>query len=586
MYDLKVTGARIVDGSGAPAFEGDIGIADGRIVAVGHAPDAARHSLDAQGLHATPGFVDIHTHYDGQASWDADMMPSSIHGTTTAVMGNCGVGFAPCRVQDRQKIIELMEGVEDIPGSVLWEGIDWQWQTTAEYIDALARKPRAIDVAVQVPHDALRMWTMGERAVAAEQATDDDLTAMRAELRAALQAGAVGFSTGRTDNHRTRFGAPTPAAEASIRELQALASAFDGLDHGVLMAVSDYDMEAGPDRFDREFDVVQAMAAAATGHKTSLSLSQRDLEPEQWQRILARVDAAVAQGLDLRVQVAPRGIGVLLGLQATFHPFIGFPSYKKIAHLPIDERVAALRDPAFRAQMLTESNDKVAGDGSSIPPLADRMLAMLDQLAFKLFRLGERPNYEPAMADSIGMAARRRGVSAKEEIYDALLEQDGRALIYFPIYNYQGFNLEAVRQMLTHPRALPGLSDGGAHAGTICDASFPTFLVTWWTRDRPQGRIALERAVQMLAADTADYMGFADRGRIAVGLRADLNLIDYAALDLEVPRLVADLPAGGRRLLQRATGYRATLVAGQVVCQDGQLTGTRPGRVVRGPVHA
>ncbi len=586
MYDLKITSARIVDGTGAPAFDGDLGIAGGRIVAVGRAPDAARHTLDAQGLHATPGFVDIHTHYDGQASWDPDMMPSSIHGTTTAVMGNCGVGFAPCRIGDRQKIIELMEGVEDIPGSVLSEGIDWQWQTTAQYLDALSQMPRAIDVAVQVPHDALRMWAMGDRAVAAEQATDEDLAAMRAELRSALQAGAVGFSTGRTDNHRTRFGAPTPAAEASIRELQALAGAFAGLDHGVLMAVSDYDMEAGPDRFDREFDVVQAMAAAAPGHKTSLSLSQRDLEPGQWRRILDRVDAAVAQGLDLRVQVAPRGIGVLLGLEATFHPFIGFPSYKKIAHLPIDARVAALRDPAFRAQMLTESNDKVGGDGSSIPPLADRMLAMLDQLAFKLFRLGERPNYEPAMADSIGMAARRRGVSAKEEIYDALLEQDGRALIYFPIYNYQAFNLEVVRQMLTHPRALPGLSDGGAHAGTICDASFPTFLVTWWTRDRPQGRIPLERAVQMLAADTADYMGFADRGRLAPGLRADLNLIDYANLDLDVPRLVRDLPAGGRRLLQRATGYKATLVAGEIVCQDGQLTGRRPGRVVRGPVRA
>ena len=581
MYDLLIQRAHIIDGSGHPGYTGDIGVVGDKLVAVGHAPDAARRTLDGEGLVCTPGFVDIHTHYDGQATWDPEMMPSSIHGVTTAVMGNCGVGFAPVRTADRTKLIELMEGVEDIPGSVLAEGIDWQWQSSAEYLDALGRMPRTIDVAAQVPHDALRMWAMGERAVAGEVASEADIAAMRGELRQALQAGAVGFSTGRTDNHRTKQGQPTPAAEATAHELAGIAGAFAGLNHGVLMAVSDYDMDAGPDQFDREFDVVQAMAAAAPGHKTSLSVSQRDLEPDQWRRIFARAEAAVAQGLNIRLQVAPRGIGVLLGYEATFHPFIGFPSYKKIAHLPLADRVAALRDPDFRAQMLTEKNDKVAGDGSSIPPLADRMLAMLDRLAFKLFRLGRVPNYEPTMAESLGVQAKMRGVSALEEIYDAMLQDDGRALLYFPIYNYQAFNLEAVREMITHPLALPGLSDGGAHAGTICDASFSTFLLTHWTRDRPTGRIALERAVQMLASDTARHMGFADRGLLQTGLRADLNLIDMAKLGLERPQLVADLPAGGRRLLQRATGYRATVVAGQVIAENGELTGNRPGSVVR-----
>ena len=581
MYDLKITGALIVDGTGQPGYIGDIGIVGDKLVAVGHAPGPAQRTVNATGLVCTPGFVDIHTHYDGQATWDPEMMPSSIHGVTTAVMGNCGVGFAPVRTADRTKLIELMEGVEDIPGSVLAEGINWQWQTTAQYLDALATMPRTIDVGVQVPHDALRMWAMGERAVAGEIATEADIAAMRDELRSALQAGALGFSTGRTDNHRTKHGQPTPAAEATAHELAGIAGAFAGIDHGVLMAVSDYDMETGPAQFDHEFDIVQAMAAAAPGHKTSLSVSQRDLEPDQWRKIFARAEQAVAGGLDIKLQVAPRGIGVLLGYEATFHPFIGFPSYKKIAQLPLAERVAQLRQPAFRAQMLTEKNDKLAGDGSSIPPLADRMLAMLDRLAFKLFRLGAVPNYEPKMTDSLGVQAKMQGVSALEVIYDAMLQDDGRALLYFPIYNYQAFNLDAVHEMITHPLALPGLSDGGAHAGTICDASFSTFLLMHWVRDRPTGRIPLERAVQMLSSDTAQHMGLRDRGQLRVGLRADLNLIDLPNLGLDRPQLVADLPAGGRRLLQRASGYRATMVAGQVIAEHGALTGARPGGVVR-----
>jgi len=580
-YDLKITGGLLVDGTGSVPRKADVGIRDGKIAAVGTVDGAATQTIDASGCIVTPGFVDIHTHYDGQVSWDNDLMPSSIHGVTTVVMGNCGVGFAPVRKADRQKLIELMEGVEDIPGSVLAEGINWDWESFPEYMDALDRSPHAIDYAVQVPHDALRVYVMGERAVAGEVATAADIAGMRAELRASLQAGAVGFSTGRTDNHRAKNGSHTPGAESTAAELSGIAEAFEGIAHGVLMAVSDYDMDLGPEKFDQEFDILQKMAEHAHGHTLSMSVSQRDLEPEQWRRIVTRVEQCNANGLPMRMQVAPRAIGVLLGFETTFHPFMGFPSYKKIAHLPLHQRVEKLRDPAMRAQMLTEKNDKLAGDGSSIPPLADRMLQMLDRLAFKLFRLGENPQYEPTMADSLGMAAKKRGVNALEEIYDAMLENDGKELLYFPIYNYQAFNLEMVRELLNHPLALPGLSDGGAHAGTICDASFPTFLLTWWTRDRPTGQMKLERAVQMLTHDTAKHIGFHDRGVVQVGMKADLNVIDHANLRLHRPKLVADLPAGGRRLLQDAQGYKATIVSGKVVALDGVLTGERPGRLVR-----
>ena len=580
MLDLKIQGGTIVDGRGGAPYRGDVGVVGGRIVAVGAVDEAAARTIDAEGAIVTPGFVDLHCHYDGQVSWDPDLMPSSIHGVTTCVNGNCGVGFAPVREADRQALIELMEGVEDIPGSALAEGLRWRWESFPEYMRAIDT-PHAIDFAVQVPHDALRVYVMGARAIAGEDATDEDVARMRALTREALEAGAIGFSTGRTDNHRARSGAATPASEASVRELCGIAAAFHGLGHGVLQAVSDFDMSLGADRFDGEFDVLEAMVAAAGGHPLSISLSQRDGEPGQWRRILARVDAANARGVPIKVQVGARGIGVMLGLQATFHPFMGFPSYKRIAHLPLAERVAALRDPGLRARILGESSDQVAGDGSSVPPLADRLLATLDVVSMRLFRLGARPNYEPTLADSIFAEARARGVTPLAAIYDALLEDEGRQLLYFPIFNYSGMNLDAVREMLVHPQALPGLSDGGAHVGTICDASFPTFLLSHWVRDRPQGRIPVERVVQMLTGDGARFVGLRDRGAIAVGLRADLNVIDMERLALARPRMIEDLPAGGRRLLQDATGYRATLVAGEVIAAEGALTGARPGRLAR-----
>lgn len=580
MYELKIVGGTIVDGTGRAPFAGDVAIEGGRVVAVGECDGEARRTLDARGAHVLPGFVDVHTHYDGQVSWDEELTPSSLHGVTTCVMGSCGVGFAPVVPGREDTLVELMEGVEDIPGSALAEGIPWGWESFADYMRVVDSMPHTIDFLLQVPHDPLRMYVMGDRAIAGEAATDGEIAAMRELLRAALVAGAAGFSTGRSDNHRTARGAATPASEVDARELTGIASAFRGLRHGVLQAVSDFDIFAGPERFDPEFDLLEQMVASSGGRPLSISTMQRDHETEQWRRIFARADAAVARGLDVRCQVGARGIGVLLGLEATFHPFIGFPSYKPIAGLPLAERVMKLRNPELRARILSEKSDPVAGDGTPIPPLADFFLENLEMLAMRLYPMGERPLYEPPMDTCIAAEALRAGVPMLERIYDALLEDGGKALLYFPIYNYTGFNLDVVKEMLTHPRALVGLGDAGAHVGTVCDASMPTFLLTHWARDRADG-IPLERVVAMQARDTARFVGLTDRGSIEPGMRADLNVVDLSRLSLRRPVMQHDLPAGGRRLVQRADGYLATLVAGQSIVERGELTGARPGRLVR-----
>jgi N-acyl-D-aspartate/D-glutamate deacylase len=580
-FDLTITGGTIIDGTGRPRQQGDVAIKDGRIVAVGRCEGTAMRTIDADGALVTPGFTDIHTHYDGQVSWDATLAPSVFHGVTTVVMGSCGVGFAPVRDEDHERLIELMEGVEDIPGTALAAGLTWGWQSFAEYMDRIDSFAHTIDFAVQVPHDALRMYVMGDRATAHAIATDEDIARMRDLTREALLAGAVGFSTGRSDNHRTARGQPTPASEANGRELSGIAEAFHGLGHGVLQAVSDFDCLHTDESFHAEFDLIEAMAANADGHPLSISLMQRDQSPQQWRWILERVERANAKGITMRVQVAPRPIGVMLGLEATFHPFIGHPSYKAICKLPRSERVARMRDPEVRRRMLAEKPDRLAGDGSSIPPLADHLLARVDMIAKRLYRLGDVPQYEPDPRTCLAAEAAATGRTALEVIYDALLDDDGRALLYFPLYNFTDVNLEAVREMLHHPLALPGLSDGGAHVGTICDASFPTYMLMHWGRDRASGQLPLERLIQMQTSDTSRWVGFHDRGTIAPGMRADLNVIDLEALGLPPPELVADLPGGGKRLMQRASGYRATIVAGEIIVDRGVLTDARPGRLVR-----
>ncbi|MFK7985433.1 MAG: amidohydrolase family protein [Sandaracinaceae bacterium] len=581
MYDLKIEGGTIVDGTGRERFAGDVGIKDGKIVEVGSLSESAAETLDAKGAIVTPGWTDIHTHYDGQVSWDEELAPSSIHGVTTCAMGSCGVGFAPVRPTDHERLIELMEGVEDIPGTALSEGITWGWESFPEYMSALDAMPHTIDFMCHVPHDALRVYVMGERALAETDATEADLKEMQRLLRLSLEAGAVGFSTGRSDNHRSVHGEATPASEAVGRELIEMGKAFVGLKHGVLQAVSDFDIMQGDDRFDGEFKLLEDMVRAAGGRPMSISTMQRDHSSKQWKWIFERSQKLVDEGFNVRCQVAPRGIGVLLGLQATFHPFMGFPSFKKVSHLPHAELVQAMRDPALKAQIIQEKSEQVAGDGSPLPPLADFFLANLDMVAMRLFRLGEDPNYEPTVQESFAAEAMRNSEPVLSAIYDAMLEQDGDALLYFPVYNYSGMNLDVCHEMLTHPLAMPGLSDGGAHVGTICDASFPTFLLTHWARDRESGRIPLEKLVKMQAYDTARFVGLEDRGSIAVGQRADLNIIDHDNLRLHKPGMVRDLPAGGQRLLQRASGYVATLVGGVTIAKDGQLTGARPGRLVR-----
>ena len=581
MYDIKIVGGMLFDGSGDAGRVADIAVKDGRIAAIGTELGQARRTIDASGRIVTPGFIDIHTHYDGQASWDPDLRPSIDHGVTTAVMGNCGVGFAPVREADHDKLIKLMEGVEDIPGTALHEGLTWDWESFPDYMDALAKLPRTIDIAAMIPHDPLRVYVMGDRAVFSEPATPDDIAEMRRLTREALQAGAIGFATGRSDVHKTADGDWTPSSESTRAELTGIAGAFEGLDFGVVQAVSDFNLERGEQDFDEEWDIIADYARAA-GRPFSFSLMQRDFAPDQWLKLIARTEGLKAEGVDARMQVAPRAIGVFLGFNCTFHPFMGYPTYKTIAHLPLEDRVARMKDPEFKAKILAEKTDKLSGPGSSVPPLADLLMAHIDMVAEKFFQLGDPPDYEQPAENALAARARTAGVSLMEMIYDTLLERDGHELIYLPLYNYTELNYDNVLKMMEHPQALYGLSDGGAHVGTVCDASMPTYMLTHWTRDRKRGRkLALPKVVRMLTGAQADYMGMHDRGYLRAGLKADINIIDLDNLQSEPPHMERDLPAGGQRLLQGARGYDATIVSGVVVMENGELTGERPGTLYR-----
>ena len=580
MLDCLIKNGTVVDGTGQKPFIADVGIQGGRITQIGKINEAAKEIIDATGLWITPGFVDLHTHYDGQVTWDECFTPSIYHGVTTVVMGNCGVGFAPKRPGAEDDLVKLMEGVEDIPGAALHEGIVWNWESFPQYMNALEATPHSLDFLVQVPHDPLRMYVMKERALAHEVATPQDIEQMRALLREALEAGAVGFSTGRSDNHRTSEGKETPAAEASHAELSGLAQAFQGLSHGVVQMVSDYNLLKGPTEFEAEFDLVEAIAKAS-GKSLSLTWLQRDPGGEQYLRIQERVEKAVAKGLPLFMQTGARGIGVLNGLDASFHPFMGFPSYKEVAHLPLAERASALRDPARKARILSEKSERLAGDGSSIPPLVDILLAKIDMISGRMFPLEANLNYEPSVMESFLVRAKQKGVTPLDVIYDHLSAGRGEGLIYFPIFNYNEGNLDTVRKMLDHPRALSGLSDAGAHVGTVCDASFTTFMLTHWVQGRDKDSLPLETVIEMLTRRNANYLGLKDRGVLSVGMRADINAIDPQKLSVGLPQLVRDLPAGGKRFLQKAEGYVATWVAGEQVQRHGKITSARPGHLVR-----
>ena len=572
----------MADGTGKPLRTADIGITGGTITAVGQiAAGRGAREIDADGALVTPGWVDVHTHYDGQATWDSHLAPSSWHGVTTVVFGNCGVGFAPVHVGDRETLVALMEGVEDIPGTALHEGLPWTWETFPEYLDALESIPHDIDFATQVPHGALRVQVMGDRGVRREPATADDIAAMAALARQGVEAGALGFSTSRTVNHKSSNGQHTPSLTASAAELAGIAEGLRAAGRGVLQVVSDFfvPMDADPAlALDEEWGVVRGMAESS-GRPLSFSLVHAPVVPGAQRRtvpyehLLARVDEARADGLAITAQASPRAIGLILGLSATLHPFMTNRVFAEIAGRPLAEQVTALRDPTFRARLLEAHTGEIERK-----KLGGVVIAKFDGM----FPLADPPDYEPGPEDSVAARARASGRTAEETALDLMLVDGGRGLLYTPLINYIDGNLDAVREMLTHRWAVPGLSDGGAHVGTICDVSFPSFMLAYWGRQRPTGRLPVEWLVERHTRATARLVGLEDRGLLAPGYRADVNVIDFEHLVVRRPEIHADLPAGGRRLLQRADGYLHTFVAGQETYRDGVATGELPGRLIRG----
>ena len=565
-YDLIIRDGTVIDGTGADARVADVAVKHGRIAAIGTDLGEADEVIDAAGKLVTPGFVDVHTHFDGQVTWDSRLAPSSGHGVTTAVMGNCGVGFAPCRPEQRGDLVKLMEGVEDIPEVVMTEGLPWNWETFPEYLDALALRELDIDIAAQIPHSALRVYVMGERAVGKEAPTADDLAQMRGLVAEGIRAGGFGVTTSRNVMHRTRAGDLAPSLYSDVDELCALADGLSDADAGVFQIIP-----APAEPAEVEFPLLREIAEHS-GRPLSFTLLE---VPGQagagWRYHLEGLTQAAKDGLTMRGQVAPRPVGMFFGLDLSLHAFSSHPSYKGIAHLPLAERVAKLRDPTFRAAVLAEQPE------DSNPTT----LALIG--AFRAaYQWGDEPNYEPRREDRVDERAKSAGQTPAEYAYDALLAHDGKSLFYLPAANYSEGNLDAVREMLGHPSTVMALADGGAHYGLICDASFPTFYLQRWVRDASEAeRIPLPQAIAELTAKPAALIGMTDRGRIAVGMKADLNVIDLAALRIKVPTIVYDLPAGGKRMQQGAEGILATIVSGVVTYRDGQHTGALPGRLVR-----
>lgn len=564
-YDLIIRGGTIIDGTGETAFAGDIAVKDGKIAAVGNIDGHAVNEIDATGKFVTPGFVDIHTHYDGQATWTSHLTPSSWHGVTTAVMGNCGVGFAPCKPEDHDRLIHLMEGVEDIPHAVLAEGLPWSWESFPEFLDAVESLPHDIDIAAQVPHAAIRVYVMGERGANREAATSEDIAQMAALAKQGVEAGALGFSTSRTLNHRTSKGDPTPTLTAAEDELLGIAMGLGEAGEGVLQFVSDFNEPT------KEFAMMRSLVENS-GRPLSVSLAQSALGPESWKKTLAALDAAAAEGLEMRAQVCGRPVSLLLGLELTLNPFSGHPVFKEISDKSLKEKVATLKDPAFRARLLE-------GHGDSGNPFMNSVLQNFDNM----YVLGDPPNYEPQPGECLGARAKALGITPAALALDLMLKEDGRAMLLFPFLNYASGDLEPSRAMIENPNTVLGLGDGGAHVGMICDGSFPTYMLTHWTRDRTRGpKFDLPFVIKAQTQDTARAVGLNDRGLLKPGYKADINVIDYPALTLHAPKVQYDLPAGGRRLTQRADGYVATIVSGEVIFEEGRETGALPGKLIRG----
>jgi N-acyl-D-aspartate/D-glutamate deacylase len=576
MADLVIRNGTVVDGTGAPPRTADVEITGDRITAVGNVETIGRRELDADGLLVTPGFVDIHTHFDGQVTWDPLVAPSSLHGVTSIAMGNCGVGFAPARSDSHDWLIGLLEGVEDIPGTALAEGLTWDWETFPEYLDALARKPHAVDMGAHVPHSALRTYVMGERgADHTVEPTDDEIAAMSRSLVEALAAGALGFATSRTEVHRTRDGANIPTLTAGARELLALAEVLRDAGRGVTQLISDCYQTTDDEFAAAELDLIEAFARTSE-RPLSFTVQQAYHSPERWRFVFERVGLMRDAGLDVKTQVAPRPIGVLLGLDVTANPFLFCAAFNEVATLPLAERATALRDPERRRRVLSEH----AGFAPNLP---EGLLRTLTTQFDAMFRLTDPVDYELHADWSLGAEAARSGADPAGLVYDALLEDDGRRLLYVPLFNFAHGNFDDIHDMITTPFALFGLSDAGAHCGAICDASFTTSSLVVWGRDRKRGpRLPVEQLVHAQTQRTAAHVGWLDRGVLAPGYLADLNVIDFDELACPPPHVVRDLPAGGRRLMQEARGYRATVKSGVVTFEHGTPTGELPGRLIRG----
>jgi N-acyl-D-aspartate/D-glutamate deacylase len=572
MHDLLIKNGTIVDGTGQKAFKGDVALTGSTLTYVGPCGGAgdAKEIIDAEGKLVTPGFVDMHTHYDAQASWDPWLTPSSWHGVTTCVMGSCGVGFAPAKKEKHDWLIGLMEGVEDIPGAALAEGITWDWESFPEYLDALDKMDRVIDIAAQIPHGALRAYVMGERGADNEEATPEDIEKMCALVTEGLKAGAVGFSTSRTLLHKSIEGVPVPGTFASRDELFGIGNALRDAGHGVYQVASDH----GSVPEETEWMKVLSMEI---GKKVCFNLSQIDQDPKLYEKGLQKLEEAAEDGVELYAQCAGRSIGIVMCWQGTANPFIGFTEYLKVGWLPWEEQLAELRKDDVRA--------KIIGDE---PQDLGEFANMISRGFHKMFPMKQGIEYEPSPSESVAAIAKRTGKKPEEIVYDALMngaeEGDGKGLIYFPLFNYSNDNLDVVHKLHSHPRTFMGLSDAGAHCGAICDGGMPTFMLTHWTRDRKRGeKLSIEHIVHRQTQATAEMYGFMDRGTLTVGKRADINVIDYQKLGFERPELAWDLPAGGRRFIQKAKGYNYTLVAGEIVVENDAFTGKLPGKLVRGP---
>ncbi|WP_416379121.1 N-acyl-D-amino-acid deacylase family protein [Altererythrobacter sp. H2] len=567
-FDLVIRGGTIVDGRGGDLIEGDVAISGGRIAALGAVSGSGREEIDARGRIVTPGFIDVHTHYDGQCIWAEELSPSSAHGVTTAVMGNCGVGFAPCRKADHDMLINVMEGVEDIPGVVMTEGLPWDWETFPEYLDTVARGQRDIDVAAYLPHSPLRVYAMGERGAAREVATSDDLALMRRLTAEAMRAGALGFATSRLSIHKTADGEAIPTFEAEVAELEAITGGMADAGAGTFQVVLDAFVG-----WDKEYQVIERVIAAS-GRPATFTLASGNDAPPRWRRVLEMLERTNDAGGQATAQVMPRPIGLIAGLELTVHPFVLCPSWAKIAHLPIDQQVEAMRDPGLRAALLSED----FAPGHPFNALARNW--------DWLFPLDDPPDYAPPREMSMAGQAAARGCTPQEVAYDRVLATGGKGLFLAALGNYENASLASAHEMLKHPHCIPGLGDGGAHYGAICDASYSTYLLSEFVQKRGALQFGLAEAVYMLSAKAARAVGFTDRGMLAVGAKADLNVIDLDNLRPHLPEIVHDLPAGGRRLHQRATGYDATIVSGEVIRRFDQSTGARPGKLVRGAGYA